>query len=208
MAIRGNAVVAYQKLNPRSNIPGIDAIEQLVSVGMTVRDDQGNRRPQLAEAVPTIENGLWKLFPDGRMETTWTIKPGVQWQDGHPFTADDLAFTVQMSQDKDLPIFGHIAYSSIEGVEAADARSLTVKWKQPYIDADVLFSYGIADAVNTGAFYADRKVVILTNSKEDIRMQTRIGGDYLQAGLVHFVADGKNIFLGKNGVYIKSKLHV
>jgi hypothetical protein len=24
---------------------------------------------QLAEAVPSIENGLWKILPDGRMET-------------------------------------------------------------------------------------------------------------------------------------------
>src|SRR5262245_48868689 len=73
-AIRGDPHTVYQKLNPRSNIPGIDALEQLVSSGLTVLDDQGNRQPQLAEAVPTIENGLWKVFPDGRMEMTWVIR--------------------------------------------------------------------------------------------------------------------------------------
>ena len=34
------------------------------------------------EAVPTLENGLWKVLPDGRMETSWRLKPGLVWQDG------------------------------------------------------------------------------------------------------------------------------
>jgi peptide/nickel transport system substrate-binding protein len=132
----------YQKLNPRSNIPGIDALEQLVSSGLTVLDVNGNRIPQLAESVPTIENGLWKVYPDGRMETTWTLRPGLVWQDGQPFTADDLAFTAKIVQDKELPILGHIAYSSLDSVEAIDARTVTAKWKQPYIEADGLFTWG------------------------------------------------------------------
>ena len=32
----------------------------------------------LAEVVPTIENGLWRLLPDGQMELTWKIKPSVR----------------------------------------------------------------------------------------------------------------------------------
>src|SRR5213594_331073 len=70
-----------------------------------------------------------------------------------------------------------------------DLKRIVLDFKAKSSENDVLFSYGVADAVNTGPFYGDRRVVILTNSKEDIRMQTRIGGDYLQAGLVNFVAD-------------------
>ena len=53
-AIRGDPHTVYQKLNPRSNIPGIDALEELVSVGLTNLDDQANRFPQLAESVPNL----------------------------------------------------------------------------------------------------------------------------------------------------------
>lgn len=145
-AIRGDPHTVYQKLNPRSNIPGIDALEQLVASGLTVADAHGNRQPDLAEAVPTIENGLWKVFPDGRMETTWILKPGLMWQDGRPFTTEDLVFTARMVQDKELPIFGHLAYTSLEGVEAVDGRTVTAKWKAPYIEADGFFAYGSGTA--------------------------------------------------------------
>ncbi|MEA2642724.1 MAG: hypothetical protein QOF51_4118, partial [Chloroflexota bacterium] len=42
-----------------------------VNADLSVMDDHGTLRPELAEAVPSAENGLWKVFPDGRMETTW-----------------------------------------------------------------------------------------------------------------------------------------
>ena len=57
-AIRGDPHTLYQKLNPRSNIPGIDDLERLVNSGLSVPDSDGNLQPRLAEAVPTIENGL------------------------------------------------------------------------------------------------------------------------------------------------------
>ena len=72
------------------NIPGLDGIEELVNAGMTHVDDRGTRSPQLAEAVPTVENGLWRVLPDGTMETTWKIKAAARWQDG-------LAVTVAIS---------------------------------------------------------------------------------------------------------------
>ena len=139
-AIRGDPHTVYQKLNPRSNIPGIDDLERLVNAGLTVLDPDGVRQPILAEAVPSIENGLWRLFPDGSMETTWRIREGARWQDGTPLTTDDLVFTAQVWRDPEVPIFGHIAFASVEDVSATDARTITVRWKRPYIDADALFN--------------------------------------------------------------------
>jgi peptide/nickel transport system substrate-binding protein len=138
-AIRGDPHTVYQKLNPRSNIPGIDDLERLVNAGLTVQDLDGNLQPRLAEAVPNIENGLWRVFPDGRMETTWHIRDGARWQDGELLTADDLVFTAQAWRDPELPVLGHIAFSSVDTVEAIDVRTVTVRWKKPYIDADVMF---------------------------------------------------------------------
>ncbi len=139
-AIMGDAHTLAQKLNPASYVPGIDTLEEMVSAGLTNTDDQGNQRAQLAEAVPTLENGLWKLLPDGQMETTWTIRPGVRWHDGMPVTTDDLLFTAKVVQDQDLPLFRDIAYRSIEAIEAADQRTVTVKWRAPVIRADQMFS--------------------------------------------------------------------
>lgn len=72
---------------------GSNLITELVHTALTALDNKGVLQPRLAEAVPSLENGLWKVFPDGRMETTWKLKPGLRWHDGTPFTSDDLLFT-------------------------------------------------------------------------------------------------------------------
>src|SRR4051794_26158262 len=144
-AIRGNPHTVYQKLNPRSNIPGIDALERMVATGLTVPSQDGSSRvARLADSVVTVDNGLWTLLPDGQMEPRWTIREGAVWQEGPPFTADDLVFTATVVRDKAIPVFGHVAYDSLGDVEALDARTVVAKWTRPYIKADQLFSPDIA----------------------------------------------------------------
>jgi len=124
-------------------VQGLDAIEEIVHAGLTHRNDQGVVLPQLAEAVPTIENGGWKVESDGRMETTWKIKANAKWHDGVPVTTDDLRFAMTIEQDKDLGIPLNPAYALIERVEAPDPKTITLYWKQPFIEADAFFSYWV-----------------------------------------------------------------
>jgi peptide/nickel transport system substrate-binding protein len=125
-------------------VAGVDALEQFVSAGLTQLDDTGVQRAQLAEAVPSVDNGLWKVNADGTMETTWRIKPGATWHDGTPLMADDLLFTVQVGEDKEIPALSNSAYNSIESVTAPDPSTVTVHWKKPFIQADTMFSYDLA----------------------------------------------------------------
>jgi len=142
-AIKFDPPTLVTKLNP-ATVAGVDQIEDLVHAGLTVVGEYDVLRPQLAEAVPSSENGQWKLLPDGRMETTWTIKANARWHDGTPFTADDLIFTARVVQDPQLNVLRDRAYSLIESVEAPDPRTIRVRWKEPYIDADGLFSRQLA----------------------------------------------------------------
>lgn len=148
VAIRGNPPsMARERTHPSgsvSSVPGLDALHELVHAGLTHPNDQGVLLPQLSEAVPTIENGRWQLLPDGRMVTSWTIKENARWQDGRPVTTDDLLFTVQVEQDRELPIYQHPVYDLIERIDTPDARTVIVTWKQTYIEADSLFSFGVA----------------------------------------------------------------
>ena len=50
------------------NSAGVREIEQLLNAGLLLANARGELQPQLAEAAPTLENGLWKLLPDG-----WTV---------------------------------------------------------------------------------------------------------------------------------------
>src|SRR5436309_3484331 len=64
-AIRAAVPTVNASLN--TIIPGSGAIDRLVSATLTVANEDGVRVPQLAEDVPTTENGLWKLLADGKM---------------------------------------------------------------------------------------------------------------------------------------------
>ena len=121
------------------SIPGSQELEQLVNAGLTIADAQGKLVPELAEAVPTVENGLWRVFPDGRMETTWKIKSTARWQDGTPVTADDFVFTASVAQDKDMLLFRDLSFDAVEAVEAPDPATVLVRWSKPWIEGDSLF---------------------------------------------------------------------
>jgi peptide/nickel transport system substrate-binding protein len=140
IGIRGTAQVLSGKLNIGNSGLGVADLEVVVNSGLTVKDDLDVLHPILAEAVPTVENGLWKVNPDGTMLTTWKIRQGAQWHDGTPFTTEDLMFTLRVVQDRELPVFRVPTFEAIESAEAPDAQTITVKWKQPFITADRLFS--------------------------------------------------------------------
>jgi peptide/nickel transport system substrate-binding protein len=140
VAISSEIKTLYQKLNPLSAQAGVAELEEMVNAGLTNPDPEGVRWPQLAEAAPTLQNGLWKLLPDGTMETTWTIREGARWHDGTPSTTDDLLFTLTVARDRDLRAFGDRTLDFIQDVIPKDARTITVRWRVPVYDADALFT--------------------------------------------------------------------
>ncbi len=84
-------------------------------------DSDGNLVPVLATAIPSVENG--GLAADGK-SVTWTLKPGVKWHDGKPFTADDLVFTWEFVRDPAAACVTIATYSDIKVTKLDD---LTVR---------------------------------------------------------------------------------
>src|SRR5206468_2636917 len=80
-------------------VMGTAELASLVHRGLSIENADGNRIAQLATTLPSVENGLWKVQPDGRMELTWKINPAAKWQDGTPFTSADLLFTLEAKRD-------------------------------------------------------------------------------------------------------------
>ena len=121
--------------------PGIDHIEAMVNAGLATEDNRDVLQPQLAETLPTTENGLWRVLPDGRMETTWKLRDGIRWHDGTLFSSADLVFTATVERDPELliPPATSRFYRFVESVDAPDARTVVVQWRRPFIDADKMF---------------------------------------------------------------------
>src|SRR5581483_593880 len=70
---------------------------------LVVTADDDSLVPQLAQSIISTEDGSWRVNPDGTMDTTWHLRPNERWQDGVPFTSDDLLFAFQVYKDPDVP---------------------------------------------------------------------------------------------------------
>ena len=96
--------------------------------GLIAHDGQGGRIPRLATK--------WDISDDGKTYT-FHLRRGVKWSDGQPFSADDVAFT--------LNNFGKLnTYLSklapmITGVETPDDATVVVHLTQPVTAALELF---------------------------------------------------------------------
>ncbi len=116
--------------------------KRLFNAELALLDERGRAHPYLAEALPQLNTDSWRVFPDGKMETTWHLKPDLTWHDGTPLSADDFVFGWRVYRTPDLGEASLAPYHAIEGVTAPDARTIVVRWKQPYPDAGVSSGQG------------------------------------------------------------------
>lgn len=121
-------------------LPGAADVNALLDAGLTNASSSVIRSPQLAEVMPTTENGLWKVLADGRMETTWKIHQNATWHDDTPFKAEDLIFTFEVLTDKQLAARAVPIHNSVESLEPLDPHTLLIRWKSINISADQIFS--------------------------------------------------------------------
>ncbi len=116
---------------------GADGITEMHSQGLltsppTTRDRIG----LLADKVPSLDDGSVVLPPEGGMRVAWSLRKDVTWQDGAPFTAQDLAFTVRLFKDDSLPRpTGTQLTSRITSVETPDDYTFVANYRTPYFAA-------------------------------------------------------------------------
>ena len=119
--------------NPMVADTGYDAlVMELVMLGMTDIDPNGNIFPELAAELPTTENGGVAIDEnEGTMSVTWKMRQDVQWQDAKPVTADDVLFTWNAISDPDKGSW--IPGSDyIDSVEKVDQHSFRVNYNTIY----------------------------------------------------------------------------
>jgi peptide/nickel transport system substrate-binding protein len=100
-------------------------------------------QPLLATELPSIEKGTWKVFPDGRMESTWPLRRDVRWHDGAPFSAHDLVFGWQLVMDPQFATIEVDVPSRMESVVARDDYTLVITWKDLFPQANLLVRSGM-----------------------------------------------------------------
>ncbi len=101
-------------------------------------DGRQQPHPYLAAELPTVQAGTWKVLPDGRMETTYKLRPNATWHDGAPLTAEDFVFAHRVRLDPDFPGFSTSMEYRVSRAVALDPHTLLLEWKEPYLWAGML----------------------------------------------------------------------
>jgi peptide/nickel transport system substrate-binding protein len=83
--------------------------------------------------------GAWKpalatadtVSPDGK---TWTLtlRPGVRWSDGRPFTSADVKYTWQLATNKDVHVTYATGFDKIASVDTPSATKVVYHLKEAY----------------------------------------------------------------------------
>ncbi len=108
---------------------------------LVLLDDREAPHPYLAEALPQLNTDSWRVFPDGRMETTYRLRPNLTWHDGTPLTTEDYVFALRVYSSPSLGLANLPPFGSMDEVVPTDARTMTIRWKRTYPDAGQLAHY-------------------------------------------------------------------
>jgi len=120
---------------------GLHVALRMFNALLVLIDDRGDAQPELLESLPQLNTDSWRVFPDGTMQTTYTLRPNLTWHDGAPFTAADYAFAWQLYQSPELGLATRPPMHAIEDVTALDSKHFVIQWKLLFPDADTLATY-------------------------------------------------------------------
>jgi peptide/nickel transport system substrate-binding protein len=131
----GESIAGKSLTNPGTNIIPAGPF----NAGLAIRDRSEVPHPYQAESLPQLNTDSWRVSPDGRMETTYRLKPNLTWHDRTPLTAHDYAFAFRVYS---VPEVSYSAIASpmnkIEEVVGLDDRTVVIRWKQPFAEAGEL----------------------------------------------------------------------
>ncbi|MBM2810058.1 MAG: hypothetical protein HW416_817 [Chloroflexi bacterium] len=99
---------------------------------VTAADSAGNLEAGLAQQLPSLRDGTMEVLPDGRMRTTWKLRPNVKWHDGRPFTVDDVQFGWQVMTHREIATSPSPTVRIIESIDAVDPRTMVMTHSTVY----------------------------------------------------------------------------
>ena len=120
----------------------LEDIESCVVEGLVTNDEEMKVIPVLAAEIPTTENGGVVVRPDGGMDVTWKLRPGVKWHDGVSHTSADVKFTVDAINKGDWKPESVDGFDRISSVDTPDSLTAIVHYKEVYAPYQLQFVRG------------------------------------------------------------------
>src|SRR5439155_25018743 len=129
-----NLTIAYGRAVPHIGPleGGVAEFREIAQAGFLALDPVSNQLvPRLAEKVPSTDDGSLVFMPDGRLQTRYTLKPGIVWHDGTPLSVEDFILGYQVQLDPKFPQRSSRTAGLVQDIQALDDRTLLITWSQP-----------------------------------------------------------------------------
>jgi peptide/nickel transport system substrate-binding protein len=122
--VNPNSLNPLLATNTSDNFLGGLVFDLLVTI-----DDKGNDVPDLAATVPTLRNG--GISKDG-LTVTYQLRKNVKWQDGAPFSSNDVKFTWQAVMNPNNNVVERRGYDVVKSVDTPDPYTVVFHLKAPF----------------------------------------------------------------------------
>jgi len=117
-------------LNPLVGTSAVDVDVSMFWAGYLYNwNDKNQYEPELAERVPTLANG--DIARDG-LSIVYHLRRGVKWQDGAPFTADDVINTWQQVMNTRNFVGTRQGYDDVKTIDRRDDHTIVIHLKKAY----------------------------------------------------------------------------
>ena len=94
------------------------------------------RVPVLAEELPSVKKGTWKIDMQKKtMVTVYKLRPNLKWHDGKPYTSKDFEFGWQIAKHPEFPMPDRLVPEMITKIETPDDRTIVIHWNDLYNEA-------------------------------------------------------------------------
>ncbi len=136
-------VVIGMSLEP----PGLDPTSgAAAAIGEIVLGNifEGLTRINADASVSPLAAQSWTVSPDGRTYT-FKLRAGLSFQDGEPLSSTDAKFSFERAAASDSTNKDKAFFATLEKIEAVDAQTLVLTFKEP--NPDALFHLGLPTAV-------------------------------------------------------------
>jgi peptide/nickel transport system substrate-binding protein len=107
-------------------------INKVLFPGLVRPDESLRPAPDLATA--------WQQSPDG-LSYTFTLRAGVRWHDGAPFTSRDVKFTFDQVTDLTSGSRLRSDFAAVAGVDIIDSLTVRIRLKTPFAPLLTLLGY-------------------------------------------------------------------
>jgi peptide/nickel transport system substrate-binding protein len=121
-------IVDPQNMNPYS-LGGLGRVRDVLN--KTIFEFLFLYNHNTGEQIPWLASG-YTAAPDG-MSVDVTLRDGVEWSDGQPFTSDDVKYTIELLRDSPSLVFAADMKEWVKDVTVTDAQHFTINLNKPQV---------------------------------------------------------------------------